>query len=110
MDTFVEFPDWIKNKKCAINPQNKNDNRCFQYSVTAALNYQKISNNPERILKIKPFTDQYNWNEINFPPQEQDYITLEMKNKSITLNVLCVQRNTEVMSTSRDLIKQENIK
>ena len=26
--TFIESPDWIKNKKCTINPQNK-DNKCF---------------------------------------------------------------------------------
>ena len=26
--TFIETPKWIKNKKCTINPQNK-DNKCF---------------------------------------------------------------------------------
>ena len=78
-DTFIESPEWIKNKKCAINPQNK-DNKRFQYSVTIALNHQKIKNNPERISKIKPFIDQYNWNNINFPPQQQDYKTFQMNN------------------------------
>ena len=34
--TFVETPEWIINKKCAINPQN-NDNKCFQYSVILSL-------------------------------------------------------------------------
>ena len=29
-----------------------------------------------------------NWTSINFPPQEQDYQTFEMNNKSIALNVL----------------------
>ena len=47
-NTFIESPEWIKNKKCTINSQNK-DNKCFQYSVTIALNYQKVKNNPERI-------------------------------------------------------------
>ena len=78
-DTFIESPEWIQNKKCAINPQNK-DNKRFQYSVTIALNHQKIKNNPERIPKIKPFIDQYNWNNINFPPQQQDYKTFQMNN------------------------------
>ena len=45
--TFIETPEWIKNKKCTINPQNR-DNKCFQYSVIAALNYQNIKSNPER--------------------------------------------------------------
>ena len=32
--SYIDFPDWIKNKKTAINPINKNDNKCFQYAVT----------------------------------------------------------------------------
>ena len=39
--SYIESPDWIKNKKCTINPQNKNDNRCFQHAITVALNYKK---------------------------------------------------------------------
>ena len=32
-----------------MNPKN-NDDKCFQFAVTAALNYRNIKNNPERIL------------------------------------------------------------
>ena len=35
-NTFIESPDWIKNKNFTINPQNK-DNKCFQYSVIISL-------------------------------------------------------------------------
>ena len=54
--SYIDSPEWLKNKKATINPQNK-DNRCFQYAGTVALNYQNIKNNPERISSIKPFTD-----------------------------------------------------
>ena len=54
-----------KNKKTTINPKNKKDDKCFQYAL-AALNYQKIKNNLERISKIKTFINKYNWNKINF--------------------------------------------
>ena len=37
-----------------MNPKN-NDNKCFQYAVTVALNHKQIKNNPERTSKIKPF-------------------------------------------------------
>ena len=40
-----------KNKKVTINTKN-NDEKCFQYVVTVALNQQIINNNPERIKKI----------------------------------------------------------
>ena len=62
----IDSPEWIKNKKATINPNN-NDNRCFQYVLTVALNYEKIKKNPQRISEIKPFINQYNWNKIDFP-------------------------------------------
>ena len=39
--------------RATINPKNE-DNKCFQYSITVALNHQKIGNNPERISNINP--------------------------------------------------------
>ena len=39
--SYIEFPDWIKNKKATINPKNEDD-MCFQYALTVALNYGKI--------------------------------------------------------------------
>ena len=54
-------------KKYKSNNKSKsNNNSCFQYALTVALNYQKIKNNPERISEIKPFIDQYNLKEIDF--------------------------------------------
>ena len=57
------------NKKATINPKN-NDGKCFQYALIVALNYEQIKKDPQRISKIKPFTDQYNWKEIHFPSQK----------------------------------------
>ena len=51
--------------------------------------------NPQRISKIKPFIDQYNWNEIEFPSQSKDWKKLEQNNKKITLNVLFGTYNTK---------------
>ena len=53
--SYINSPEWIKNKKVTINPQNTEDNNCFQYAITAALNYQNINHNPERISKLEPF-------------------------------------------------------
>ena len=64
--SYIKSPEWILNKRDTINPKNK-DNKCFQYAITVALNHQNIENHPERILNIKPFIDQYNWKDIDFP-------------------------------------------
>ena len=37
----MHFPQWLKNEKATINPKN-NEDKCFQYAVIAALNYQNI--------------------------------------------------------------------
>ena len=66
--------------------------------MTLSLYHQEIGINSFRISKIKPFINNLNWNNINFPPQEQDYKTLEINNKSIALNVLYVQSDTRKIS------------
>ena len=53
--SYIESPEWLKNKGVTINPKITNDNNCFQYAITAALNYQNIDHHPEKISKLKPF-------------------------------------------------------
>ena len=49
--SYIDSPEWLKNKKATINPKNNDDN-CFQYALTVALNYQNIKKDPQRISKI----------------------------------------------------------
>ena len=66
----------------------------FQYAVTVALNHEQIRDHPEKISKIKPFIDKYDWKEIDFPSTGKDWKKFESNNKSIALNILCVPYNT----------------
>ena len=92
--SYIDSPKWLKDKKATINLKNKDD-RCFQYAVTIALNYQKIKNNPERISKkLKSFIDQYNWKKISFQSHQKDWKKFESNNKTIALNTLYVPCNT----------------
>ena len=70
---YIESPKWLKDKKCTIN-QNNTDNKCFQYATTLALNFNNIDKHHQRISKIKPFIDNYNWNDINFPGINLNFI------------------------------------
>ena len=36
---YIDPPTWLKNKRVIINPKNTKNNNCFQYTITAALNY-----------------------------------------------------------------------
>ena len=69
--SYIESPKWLKGKKCTINQKNT-DNKCFQNATTLALNFNNIDKHHQRISKIKPFIDNYNWNDINFPVAKKD--------------------------------------
>ena len=59
-----------KIKKAAIIPKNDNK-KCFQYDLTVALDYEQIKKDPQRISKIKPFIEKYDWKGIGFPSHKK---------------------------------------
>ena len=71
--SYIESPEWIKNKRVTINPKNTKNNNCFQYAITAALNHQNIKDHPERVSKLIPFINNYNWKDIEFPSHSKDW-------------------------------------
>ena len=86
--SHIDSPNWIKNKKAATNPINKKDNKCFQYPVAVTINHEEIKNDPKRITKIKPFTNKYNWEGIDFPSEKDDWKKFEKNNLTIALDDL----------------------
>ena len=86
--------DWLKNKGATINPKNK-DNECFKYAIIAALHHQEIERNPQRISKLKPSVNRYNWKDIEFPSYSKDWGKFEQNNKSIALNISFTPYNTK---------------
>ena len=91
--SYIDSPDWIKNKKETINPiKNPNNKSHFQYSVTVVVNYEKIRKEPQRITKIKPFINKYSYYEINYPSEKDNWKIFEQKNVTIALNVLYAEK------------------
>ena len=93
--SYIDTPDWIKNKKATINPKNKNDDKHMQYAISIALNHEQILKNLQRITKTKPFINKYNWKDTNFSLHREDWNTFEKNNKSIALNIFYVPYNTK---------------
>ena len=58
--SYIDLRDWMKNKKATINPVNKIDVKCFQYTVTVAVNHEEMKKDLQKITKIKPFINKYN--------------------------------------------------
>ena len=103
--SYIEPAKWVKDKKSIINPQN-NDHKCFQYAVTLALNYDKIVRKPQRISKIRPFIDQYNWKDIDYPATSKDWKKFEQNNESIALNfyTCLIILEKYILHTNQDII------
>ena len=92
--SYIESPKWLKDKKCCTNQKNT-DNKCFQYAATLALNFNNINRDPQRISKMRPFINNYNWKDTNFPATKKDWNKFEINNKNVALNILYVPFNTK---------------
>ena len=47
--SYMDSREWVKNQKDTINPKNKNDNMYFKYTVTVALNHEKIKKTAKNV-------------------------------------------------------------
>ena len=76
--------EWLRSKKESVT----NEDNCFQKALNDSLDYQSIKKDPQKILKFRPYINQYNWKDIKFPSDKEDWRKFEQNNKEIGLNVL----------------------
>ena len=60
---------------------------------TAALHHEEIGRDPQRITKLAPYINNYNWKGIHFSAEKKDCKTFERNNKDIALDILSVPFN-----------------
>ena len=72
-----------------------NGDNGFQNALDDALNYQTIETHPERISKLKPYINKYNWEGIEFPAGQKEWKKFEQNNETLALNVLYIPHNTK---------------
>ena len=85
--SYMKLPEWIAKKKAVINPKNE-DEECFKWGVIAPLHHEEIKHHPERIILLKHYEDQYNWNGLNFPLAIQKIGKFEWNSLGTAVNVL----------------------
>jgi len=63
--SYFDLPQELKAKKAIVNMKN-DDNQCFKWCVTRALN--PVDDNPQRITQdLRTQAEKLNWQNINFP-------------------------------------------
>ena len=84
--TYIKTPEWLLNKRCVVNVENKNDSKCFVWSVLAALYTPK--HNPNRLMHYTPYLTNLNLEGLEFPMTTKLIPRLENNNPTISINVL----------------------
>ena len=79
----------IANKRVTINPKNEKDNKCFQWSTTSGLSYDKIKK--KYLKKIEKFKRV----DIDLSSYQREWGEFEQNLTSTALNVLFVSYNNE---------------
>ena len=96
--SYKPFPKVIVKKKAVINTEN-DDEQCFKWAVTRALN--PVDRDSERVTKIlKKQSEKYNWNDIEFPTKLKDIHKFE-KNNNVNVNVFSYDSETKKVYTLR---------
>ena len=62
----------------------------FSIGCNSRVKFWRNKKNPQKIAKIKPFTNKYNWEGIHFPSEKDDWENFERNTATIALNVLHV--------------------
>ena len=81
-ESYIKSREWIVSKGATINLKNEKDNKCFQYSITSALNCNKTKKIYSRYIeKLKRVN-------IDFSSYSRDWKEFEQNNTSVALNVI----------------------
>ena len=81
--------EWLRSKKQSIT----NVYNCFKDALNDVLDYQRIKKTLKKISKLKPYKNKYNWKNIKFLSDKEDWKKFEQNNKEIALNILFVPHN-----------------
>ena len=109
---YIKLSKWLKDLKCIINPinSNKGNNKCLQYYI-GLFKHKEMGANYNRINKTEPFLRNFNFENINYPLQKEDYEVFERNNESISLNILKPDKERKKCTIILNLrIQEEKLK
>jgi len=87
--SYIPLPIKLRSKHAIINIKNK-DNKCFMWSVLAAL--YPVQRNGERVWKYKGHVSDLNFKDLSFPVKMDDIPKFEKQN-DMSINIFGYEKN-----------------
>ena len=84
--SYVKLPKTLKDKKAILNIQN-HDEKCFLWSVLAALHPVHRKDHAQRVQHYRCFEGELNVNGITFPMKVSDVTKFEKQNPALSINL-----------------------
>ena len=106
--SYIPLPGWLMKKKAIINPRNL-DMECFKWAIIAAMKWEEVGNNPERVSKLKKYEEEFDWSGLEFPICLRDISKLESRNET-GVNILAVEnRKIYICRKGKDYDRTANL-
>ena len=106
--SYILVPDWLMKKKAIINPKNS-DMECFKWAVIAAMKWEEVGNNPERVSKLRRYEGDFDWGDLEFPVSFRDINKFE-RNNEIGVNILAIEnKKTYICRKGKDYDRIVNL-
>ena len=104
--SYIEAPEWIKNKKACINIKNE-DNKCFKYAVQCGVFERYKKDHPERVSHYIKLKDNIlNWEQMKYPAGNADILRFEELNSGlISVNVFEVFQEHSIINLRRTKVR-----
>ena len=85
--TNTKTSNWLIPLKCTVNPENnkKLNNQSFKYTIAAS---KTTGDKKFRLTNIEKHLNKFNFKDITYLPNANNYITFENNNTSIKLIIL----------------------
>ena len=97
--SYVPLPDWLMKKKALINPKSS-DMECFKWAVIAAMKWEEIDRDHQRVSKLKRYEKEFDWSGLEFPVSLRDINKFE-RNNEIGVNILAIENKNIYISVEK---------
>ena len=104
--SYIPLPDWLAKKKAIINPKNS-DLECFKWAVIAAMRWEEIDRDHQRLSKLRRYEDDFDCDEIKFLASIRDIKRSEFRNE-ITINILAFSKEVYICREGKEYDRVAN--